>query len=252
LLLLSIALSIPWVQTKIAHYATDKLNEDFGTDIQIDAVAISVFGGVKLKGVLVLDHHKDTLISADRIHTNVLSFRAITQSNLQFGAIKAERLNFHMKTYKGEQKSNLDHFIKAFDNGKPGSGKFRLKAGNLSVTNGRYRLTNENAVTARVLDFKKLNGELKDFYIKGSDITADIQKLALLDHRGLEVKNLKARFAYTKKNMSLQTLELVTGESALKGNVKLSYGPGDMKDFVNRVDFDFNIDRATVSSNDRQ
>lgn len=250
LLLLGIALSLPFVQTKIARYATNTLNEDFGTNIQIEKVAISIFGGVKLKGVLILDHHNDTLISADRIQTNVLSFRAITQSNLKFGNIKAEKLNFHMKTYKGEKTSNLDVFVKAFDNGKPGSGKFRLRAKDLEVTNGRYRLTNENAVTARVLDFKKLNGSLKDFYIKGSDVSADIQKLSLLDHRKLFVQNLKARFSYTKKNMGLEDLELITAESALQGSVKLSYGPGDMKDFVNRVKFDFNIEKAAVSSNE--
>lgn len=155
-----------------------------------------------------------------------------------------------MKTYKGEKTSNLDVFVKSFDNGKPGTGKFRLRTDDLMVTNGRFRLTNQNAVTARILDFKKLNGELKNFYIKGGDITASIMKLSLLDHRGLFVENLKADFTYTKKNLKLEKLELVTTESALKGAVKLTYGKNDMKDFINRVDFDFNIDRATVSSNE--
>jgi len=250
LLLLGIALSLPFVQTKIARYATDVLNKDFGTNIQVDKIAISIFGSVKLKGVLVLDHHNDTLISADRIQTNILSFKAATKSDLRFGTLKAERLNFHMKTYKGEETSNLDVFVKAFDDGKPGTGKFRLKAGDLAVSNGRFRLTNENAVTARVLDFQKLNGELKDFYIKGSDITADIRKLSLLDHRRLFVKNLKGGFTYTKSYMKLDNLELVTSESALKGGVKLTYGKDDMKDFVNRVKFDFDIQRASVSSNE--
>lgn len=250
LLLLGIALSLPFVQTKIAHYATDTLNKDFGTNIQIDKIAISIFGGVKLKGVLVLDHHNDTLISADRIQTNILNFRAITNSDLRFGTLKAERLNFHMKTYKGEKASNLDHFVKAFDNGKPGSGKFRMRVADLAVSNGRYRLTNENAVTHRILDFQKLNGELEDFFIKGSDITANIQKLSLLDHRQLFVKNLKGGFSYTKTQMKLDKLELVTSESALRGAVALTYGKDDMKDFVNRVKFDFNVDRATVSSNE--
>ena len=53
LLLISISLSLPYVQTKIAHYATDKINKDFGTNINIDEVAITVFGGVKLKKVLI-------------------------------------------------------------------------------------------------------------------------------------------------------------------------------------------------------
>ncbi len=250
LLLLGIALSLPFVQTKIAHYATDEINKEFGTNIQIDKIAISIFGGVKLKGIVILDHHSDTLVSADRIQTNIISFRAATNSDLRFGTLKAERLNFHMKTYKGEKTSNLDHFVKVFDNGKPGTGKFRLRAGDLVVTNGRFRLTNDNAVTHRILDFQKLNGELEDFFIKGSDITANIQKLSLLDHRGLFVKNLKGGFTYTKASMKLDKLELVTSESALKGAVTLTYGKDDMKDFVNRVKFDFNVDRATVSSNE--
>lgn len=250
MLLLGIALSLPFVQTKIARYATNTLNEDFGTNINIDKVAISIFGSVKLKGVLVLDHHGDTLVSANRIQTNVLSFKNIAKSNLQFGTLKADALTFHMKTYKGEKTSNLDVFVKAFDNGKPGSGKFRLRADDLAVSGGRFRLTNENAVTARVLDFKDLNGELKNFYIKGSDVSANIQKLSLLDHRGLLVENLKADFIYTKTNITLDNLELATKESALRGAVKLTYGKEDMKDFVNRVKFDFKINRATVSSNE--
>ena len=52
-LLVSIALSLPFVQTKIANYATDKLNKNYGTNINIDEVAITFFGGVKLKKVLI-------------------------------------------------------------------------------------------------------------------------------------------------------------------------------------------------------
>jgi hypothetical protein len=55
-----IALSLPFVQTKIAAF-TNSINKDFGTNISIDAVRLSVFGG-KVQNVLILDHHKDTLI----------------------------------------------------------------------------------------------------------------------------------------------------------------------------------------------
>jgi hypothetical protein len=250
LLLLGIALSLPYVQTKIARYGTKYVNEHYGTNIKIDKIAISVFGTVKLKGVLILDHHKDTLIAATRLQTNILSFKNLANSNLQFSTLRAESLIFHLKTYKGEKITNLDKFVKAFDTGKPSTGKFRLKADNLYVSNGRFRLTNQNSVTPRVLDFKKLNGELGDFYIKGGDITANIKKLSLLDHRGLFVQNLKAAFTYTKTNIILDNLELATAESALRGAVKLTYIKEDFKDFVNRVNFDFRVDRATIASNE--
>lgn len=226
------------------------LNEDFGTNIQVDKVAISIFGGVKLKGVLVLDHHNDTLISATRIQTNILSFRNIAESNLGFGRLTAETLYFHLKTYKGETSTNLDLFVKAFDNGKPGSGKFRMRADDLAVANSRFRLTNENSATPKILDFKKLNGELKDFYIKGSDISAGIQRLSLLDHRGLFVKNLKASFIYNKSQIVLSDLDLVTAQSALKGEVTLLHSKEAMKDFVNKVDFDFEIRTAAIASDE--
>lgn len=250
MLLLAIALSLPFVQTKIARYATNSLNESFGTNISIDKVAISVFGGVKLKGVLVLDHHNDTLISASRLQTNILSFKNIANSRLYFGTIRANELNLHIKTYKGETFTSLDRFVQAFDDGKPGSGKFRMKAEDLYVTNGHFRLTNENSVTPKILDFKSLNGEIGDFFIKGSDITANIRKLSLQDHRGLYVQNLKSAFTYTKTNILLEKLELATKESALRGGIKLTYSKDDMKDFVNRVNVDFDVDRATVSSNE--
>jgi uncharacterized ubiquitin-like protein YukD len=252
LLLVAIALSLPFVQTGIAHYGTNYLNKEFGTRITIDKVALSIFGGVKLKGVLIMDHHNDTLIAADRLQTNILNFKALAKTDLNFGSIRAERLIFHMKTYKGEATSNLDVFVKAFDSGKaPDPNKvFKLKSDKLYVTNGRYRLTNENAVTPRVLDLKKLNGEVKDLYIKGGDITANILKMSVLDHRGLFVKNLKANFAYSKTHIILNEVELVTSESALKGDVTLTYTKEKMKDFVNLVDFNFKVDRATIASNE--
>ncbi|MFL9845549.1 translocation/assembly module TamB domain-containing protein [Flavobacterium rhizosphaerae] len=250
ILLLAIALQLPFVQTAIARYATGRLNEQFGTQIYIDKVAITVFGSVKLKDVLILDHHNDTLASAKKLQTNILSFNAITESHLEFGTLDAELLYFHMKTYKGETDSNLNVFVKKLDNGKPGSGKFRMMADDLYVKNGRYRLTNENAVTPRILDFQELNGHLKNFLIKAADVSADIKELALLDHRGLRVKNLTAGFMYTKTKMYLQDAELATAQSALKGNITLTYTMEDMKDFLNKVKFTFEVERASVASNE--
>jgi TamB, inner membrane protein subunit of TAM complex len=250
LLFLAISLQLPFVQTWIAHYATSKLNESYGTHIYVDKVGITIFGGVKMKGILIMDHHNDTLISAQTVHTNVLSFRNLGKNKFQFGTLNAHSLNFHMKTYKGENASNFDTFVKAFDTGKPGDGSFRLTADDIYVAGGHFRLTNENAVTHRVLDLKKLSGHVQDFLIKGPEITAQIKKLSLLDHRGLFVENLTAGFSYTKTHIILKEAEIKTAESELSGTMSLAYTKAHMKDFVNLVPVDFNIKRASVSSNE--
>jgi hypothetical protein len=111
LLLLGIALSLPVVQTKIAHYFTEQLNKDYGTDINVEEVEISIFGGVHLKKVLVRDEKKDTLIAASRIKTSILDIKELIDGKLIFGAIKADNLQLKVVTYKGDKETNLDKYI---------------------------------------------------------------------------------------------------------------------------------------------
>nr|WP_294935855.1 translocation/assembly module TamB domain-containing protein [uncultured Flavobacterium sp.] len=249
-MLLGIALSLPVVQTELAEIATDKLNKKYGTDIKIEKVAVSVFGSVKLKNVLVSDHHKDTLFYVNRLQTNILSFKELGDSHLFFGIARMDGLNFKLKKYKGEKKTSLDVFVAHFDDGKKGSGKFRLKADELYVTNSRFQLIDENLKNPKPINFTRINGELEDFFIKGPEVTSLINKLSLKDHRGLFVENLAADFTYTKKTIVLKKMDLKTDESSIIGDVAMKYKPGDFIDFNNKVVFDVKVDKGSVSSNE--
>ena len=252
LLTLGILLSLPPVQTKIAQFATQKINKDFGTDIYIDKIAISVFGGVKLKTVLIRDYRKDTLVFANRLHTNILSFRQLYSGDLLFGDIRADGLVFNLKTYKGERETNLDHFVRLFDSPdkKPSERKFLMKADNLFVSNSRFILSDENRSNPKDVDFRRLDGRIRNFKIHGPEITMDIRELAFLDHRGLYVKNMTAQFKYNKTNISLKDLDINTSHSLLKGDVLLTYVRSDFTDFNNKVRFDIKVDQATLATND--
>ena len=252
LLLLSIALSLPVVQTKIAHYATDKLNKDYGTNINIDQVAITFFGGVKLKSVLILDHHKDTLIYASRIKTSILDFKKLVDGNLLFGDLRLDDFYLQIKTYKKEKETNLDLFIAAFDDGKKASGKFLMKSKNIYLTKSRFAMLDENRPNPKDVDFTQLNAHLTDFQIKGPDVTTNINSMTFHDHRGVEVDNLTCDFIYTKKSIVLNHLEVTTKESFLAGRVVLSYNRDnkDFSDFNNKVKFDVKVDSATLATND--
>ena len=250
LLLLSIALSTPYVQTKIARYATDEINKSYGTDINIDEVAITVFGGVKLKKVFIRDHHKDTLIYANRIQTNILGFKNVLNNKLLFGDLTADGFFLNIKNYKNEPHTSLDLFIEAFDDGKPSSGKFLLKAKTLTLKNSRFAMTDYNRENPKDVDFTKLNAQIKDFKVQGPNVYAAIKKMSFQDHRGLFVKNLTSDFTYTKKNIRLEKLTVETKESFLKGKTILSYDRKDFSNFNNKVVFDVEIDSSTLATND--
>lgn len=241
---------MPAVQTKIAHYFTDSLNKDFGTNITIDEVAISVFGGVKFKKVLLLDHHKDTLIYSNRISTTILESKKLLNGDLIFDGLDLHGLLFNLKTYKNEKESNLDKFIKAFETGKPSSRKFLLKANKLQIFDGRFILTDDNRDNPKDLDFTKLNASVTDFLIFGPDVTTKINKMSFLDFRGLYVKNLSSKFSYSKKNIKLENLDLLTKESTLNGSVVLNYKIEDFSEFTDKVQFDIKLNSASIASND--
>lgn len=249
--MLGIALSLPAVQTKVGKYLMNRINNDFGTSINIDKVRVSVFGGVKIKNVLILDHHKDTLIYTRILNTTIFDVNAVLEGDLLFKKIHLDGVLFDMKTYKNEKKTNMDVFIDAFDSGKPPTGKhFLLTSDKAYINHGHFRLTDENKANPKDVDFKNINTELTSFKLYGPDVDIIINKLSFLDSGGLFVKDLSTVFSYTKKKIKLENLDLTTSESKIKAEVALNYKIEDFVHFNDKVKFDVKIHSASIASND--
>lgn len=118
-------LSIPAVQTKLGKYATDWINEDFKTDINIGKIGLQFNGDVELKEILIRDFKQDTLISASELNTSIISFKNVFDGTLNFGDIDMEDLIFNVVTYKGNTDTNLDIFVARFDDDNPRPEKAR-------------------------------------------------------------------------------------------------------------------------------
>lgn len=253
MLALAIILALPVVQTKIAKYITETLNEDFKTDISVDKVAINIFGGVKLKKVLILDHHKKTLIYSDIITTDIVSVKRLIDGDLIFGDLRLTGLIFNLKTYKNEDENNINKFIKLFETGKktPKSNKhFLLTAKNAYISKGAFSVVDENKMTPKFLDFKKLNAYISDFKLYGPDVNTTIHRFSFLDHRGLYVSNFAGKFSYTKKQIKVENLAIKTKRSSIYGLAILNYKVEDFLDFTDKVKFNVALDSASIASND--
>ncbi|WP_418263088.1 translocation/assembly module TamB domain-containing protein [Flavobacterium faecale] len=249
--MLGIALSTSFVQTKIAHYVTQTLNKDFGVDINVGKAKINVFGGVKLRDVLIRDHHKDTLIYSEIVNTNILDVNKLVNGDLIFGDIRLENLLFNLKTYKGEDDTNIDVFIKSFEDGKPPTGKHTLfESDKATIVNSHFILTDENRVIPKDVDFTKLNAKLINFKLYGPDVTTVIKTMSFQDHRGVYVSELNTNFSYTKKQIQLKNLDIKTKESMIKADLVLNYKITDFANFNDKVKFDGTIYPSLIASND--
>lgn len=252
LLGIAIALNTPSVQTKLGKYATEWLNEEFKTDITVEEASFTVFGGVKLKKVLIRDYKKDTLFHINVLKTNILDIKKMIDGDLHFGEVRLDGLRFKLKNYKGERDTNLDKFVELFDDGTPSKSKkkFLLTAQKMHLIDSDFTFVDENMNEKLVFSAKKLNAETSNFKILGPDVTMKIDEMSFVDNRGLIVDNLTSDFTYTKKNIHLANLDLVTPNSKLKGDVELRYKREYFSDFNNKVLFDVRVDEASVSSTD--
>ena len=154
LVLIVIILSMPSVQTSIAKKVTKKINEDYGTNIQIDRIGLNWKGEVDIRDLYIEDHHKDTLIFTEVLQTSILSAKRLIDGDLDFAYAELHNTKFYLKTYHGEVDDNLTVFTDKFETGKPTSSKpFEMLIDEVSLNNTRVKIIDENVENPEIFDF---------------------------------------------------------------------------------------------------
>ncbi len=232
----------------------NRLNSDFGTNIAIDRLRVSLISwDTSVRGIYIEDYKQDTLAYIHELSTSILSIQNVMKGNMDFGDVDIEGLDLKMKTYQDTTYTNLDVFIAKFDSGQPRDPKtepFKLSTDEFVITDSRFRLINENLEYPSVLDLKKLNLKADNFNILGPDVSAKIESLAFRDRRGLEVNRLQTEFAYSLSQIRFDSLQIKTAHSDLKGQLVFDYEREDMKDFTNKVSVTSNFVDSEVGTSD--
>jgi hypothetical protein len=206
--------SIPAVQNKLGKYATDRINKDFSTNINIEKIGLQFNGDVELKNIYIEDYRKDTLVNIIELNTSILSFAKLFERKLTFGNVDVLGMTLNIKTYKDEDQTNLDVFVNKLntDNPQPSDNVFLLSSSDISIINGKFKLSDENKETINLLEFNDLNINATNFLILGPKVNARINQLTFKDSRGVYVQNMTTNFSYSRTSMvfeNLNTLQIM-------------------------------------------
>ena len=252
LLLISMILSIPAIQTKLGHYATNKINENFGINLNIERVDFSFLGSVQLKGVQIRDHHKDTLIFAKNVSTSILNAKRFLDNEVNLKSISLDGVDFKMKTYKGEEDVNMSIFIASFDTGKPNDSlnPFILRTSNLYLNDLNFKLINANRIDSILYAVKNAGGNLQKLEIVGPNFSSNIRGLYFVDKYGLEVTNLTTNFGYSKTAMHFKETTLQTKNTDIKGDIDFNYKREDLANFNDKVKIKAKFNASKVAVQD--
>lgn len=251
LVLLVIIFSIPSVQTKVANKVTTYLNDSYGTDINIERLGLNWKGEVDIREVYIADHHKDTLIYATQLQTDIISFSSLFNDNFRFGNINLSNAKLYVKTYKDETNDNLSIFAEKFDTGAPTSSVvFKLSGNTVSLENSHIRIIDENLESPVIFNFTNVNAEADDFQVTGPEVEADIQELSLISDRGFVITDLEADFKYALDGIYLKDLHLNTSQSEIIGDISLLIGETRFSDFNNSVEIIADLKDSNIATND--
>ncbi|MEN8788332.1 MAG: translocation/assembly module TamB domain-containing protein [Flavobacteriaceae bacterium] len=247
----TIILSLPIVQTRLAQYATSELNKEFGTNINIDRLRISLISwDTSLRDVYVEDYQKDTLFFIKELTTSILSARNLINGRLEFGDVDMEGLNFKLRTYAGETQTNLDVFVAKLDDGKPRSPDkppFYLSTDGVTLEDSWFRIIDDNIEKDLILSLADLNIDASNFLILGPEVSTRIDALSFRSRIGIAMEKLSTSFKYTKQQMRFDSLEIKTPESNLFGNLVMDYKREDLKDFVDKVNISASFQESEIS-----
>lgn len=250
-MLLVIILSIPSVQTKIAHKVTTYLNDSYGTDINIERLGLNWKGEVDIRRILIRDHHNDTLIYSQEIQTNVLSFQNLLKDTFGFGKTTLTNPKLYFKQYKGEDKDNITIFADMFETGTPPSGSiFKLLSDDVILLNGQVKIIDENLENPEIFNLNAINLNAEDFKITGPEVEAKINELSLSASRRFDINNLKGDFYYTLEGIILNNLNLKTKGSNILGDIELNHGGKGFSNFENNTIITANLKNTKVLTDD--
>ena len=248
--LASVILSLPTVQTGFARYATKKINTQYGTNINIDKLKLSLITwDTAAQGIYVEDYRKDTLFYIQELRTSILSLRNLSNGILEFGDVDLDGVNFKLKTYKGEPDTNLDVFVAKLEGDQPRdstAAPFSLTSSLVNIKKSRFQLIDENLEKSQILDFTQVAITGNNFTILGPEVSSDIRDLQLRSERGLHVDKMSTAFTYTLNQMRFDSLSIQTPGSHLKGQLHFNYDRSNFADFLNKVAVEASFEESTV------
>ncbi len=251
---MSLILALPSVQTAIARRVTDKINADTGVNIKIDKLQVTLSGAIIIKEFIAFDTHQDTIFYAKKLQTYIRNpWTFNKERNLKFGLTKIDNLRGKVITYKGRKKSNLDIFIQKINGNSKSEKKQKAFAVNIQkirLKHSDFKYLDYNLKHPKILDFSKLESELSDFKQVADTVAFRLNRLQMLDYRGLKIKKLTTNFEYNDHGINFKNLKMKTPGSALAMDLRFISPDKGYRDFENTVQIKGNIKKANISTAD--
>jgi len=258
LIFVAFAIRTESFQTFLGKKASIFLSEKLENKITIEKIDIAFFDRVFLEEFYVSDQKRDTLIHFTELEVDFDLFNfAFADNQFPIDYIRIDSPTFNLRKYYGEEYSNLQFIVDAFktDKEKEDPIDFELNVSRLELVDAKFEFGDMNkpkkmfGVDFAHLNAREINLQASNISINNTEYTANIERLALIDHSGFVLENLSAKAKFSKEGLEIERLFIKTPHSdiSIPNFAMITKDYSSYKDFVDEVDLNIEMDTSNAS-----
>ena len=238
----------PMVQTLSARMVTTWLSSKVDNELSIKSININIQKGITLSGVLVKDHHGNTMIKLDHLTAKAF-YGDLGLFGLRFSKIEMKGAEFRYGRYAEDETFNLMMLINEFSSGDTSEPKeknksedqFIVATESLSLHNSLFHFFDEqkeydngDGMDYANMIFDSVFIQARDFKLIGDSLSLKIDSLATRELSGLKIKRLKTQFSIAPSGLVAYQSEIDVDKSYL--DFDLEFKNSSYKTFTYFID----------------
>jgi hypothetical protein len=236
-------------QTWLAQKASNFLEEELQTEVNISAVELHFFKTAELKGVYIQDLNKDTLLSGGRIFVELNSFN-FSDQKVNIKNITLSNTTAKLSIPKNDSVMNFQFIVNYFDTGTKvkdtSASAWDIRFNDLTLDNVNFMFKNNNEDTkaTEVINFNNLrannvSGKFSQIQFQKDTILVALSNLRFNEQSGFTLSNLSSNLKISEKGVYCDHLDIVTPGTVIRGHVRFKHDNWEAySDFINKVTMD--------------
>jgi translocation and assembly module TamB len=177
LVLVAIAVQIPWVQNKIKQKAIAFLEDKIGTRVELEHFSLVFPKKIVVTGFYMEDQEKDTLLYAGRLGIDT-DLWALTKNTIELNQVELSNFTSRIKRSAYDSAFNFDYIIKAFvtdtvQADTTANAPWEFALGDIELSDLRFYLQDSLSGNHINLRLGQLDVNTDEFDLKNSRIAFD-------------------------------------------------------------------------------
>lgn len=244
-----------FVAEKLMH----ELSAELGVEVSVKDISIDFFKKISVKGFLLRDQEKDTLLYVTTIVADIDSF-SIQNRMLAFKSLDVSAFDFRVKQ-NADKRMNYQFVVDSLRKEKSSDGKgagWKVSTNNIQWRKGTIIYNNQTDSKTKLFSlhkkmaFNAIKGKLTFNNTSLDSVSAKLSGLSFVEKNGLQLKEMKGIFNFSTSNIGISKLLIRTNHSNLSVAGAVIQGDSLLRSMHNfaKAKANLDVDKSSISFKD--